>query len=192
MTVLGPFPPSSADEWPFWQAGADRPGQCTLCYRRCTLDDGQAGPCGIRRNVGGALEVRDYSVASTMTRQLHGIQDPFMFYKPGKTAMMLGSTHCTAACTFCASSYIVHKPDSMPWVTAPDQTASLGSLHSWMKATVDPETAVKNAMVVGATSIIFGINEPTLSLEYTFHVASIAKAVGMDIRLFTVEGVGGV
>lgn len=172
----------------FWEAEDDAV-RCSLCYRNCLLAEGQTGPCGYRANEGGRLKLRSYGVISSSVLQARGYgPDPFLFYKPGQTAVFYGGIQCTAACTFCMSNQIVHKPEALEWGLDPkDQVPRpLGPgrrVSKWFgaKAIMTPETAVENARCLGVSSIIFGINEPTLSFEWTLEVARLAREEGLDV-----------
>lgn len=94
-----------------WQPAADGTVTCTACYRMCQLTEGEDGPCGYRGNRGGTLTLHNHGTLSALVRQVNGYgPDPFLTFKPGQPSMMIGGLQCTAACTFCMSTTIVHRP----------------------------------------------------------------------------------
>lgn len=164
------------------QGGID----CSLCYRRCHLEEGQAGPCGYRVVKDGRLVRPRHGELSAATRAINGFGvDPFLTYKPGLTSLFYGGMQCTSACTFCMSTNIVHNPETVPLALKPDQTAPAGSLWYAMRAFMHPVDAVENAVAMGAGAVTFGINEPTLSWEWTAETARLAKARGLDVLVET-------
>ena len=170
----------------FWEPAADGSVDCGLCYRRCSLAEGEAGPCGFRRNAGGRIELVGHGQITSVVRQIRGFgPDPFLTYKPGATSLFLGGVRCTARCTFCMSTDIVWKPDRLPWAAPPDRAVGGDSAWYGARAYLHPVDAVDAALRVGATQILFGINEPTLSLEWTHDVARLAKHEGLDVCVET-------
>ncbi|MFJ7069876.1 radical SAM protein [Streptomyces sp. NPDC101115] len=170
----------------FWEATEDGGVDCGLCYRNCRLEDGQTGPCGYRTNDGGVLALKGHGVVSCVVRQIRGFgPDPFLTYKPGATSVFLGGTRCTARCTFCMSADIVWRPERLEWVPTPNHV--MGGDSSWygVAAYMHPIDAVGAARKKGAKQILFGINEPTLSFEWTYDVARLAKAEGIDVCVET-------
>jgi pyruvate formate lyase activating enzyme len=170
----------------FWSTAEDGRIDCTLCYRRCSLAEGEAGPCGYRRNAGGRMDLVGHGVVSSVVRQIRGFgPDPFLTFKPGATSLFLGGTRCTARCTFCMSTDVVWRPERIEWALPPDRIAGPDSAWYGALAYLHPLDAVDAAKKVGAQQILFGINEPTLSLEWTYDVARLAKHEGLDVCVET-------
>lgn len=166
----------------FWSAGEDNRVDCTLCYRRCSLADGERGPCGYRVNEGGRMGLVGHGVVSSVVRQIRGFgPDPFIVFKPGATSLFLGGTRCTARCSFCMSASIVWAPERLKWALPRDQAAGADSAWYGALAFLHPLDAVAAAKEVGAQQVLFGINEPTLSFEWTLDVARLAKEEGLDV-----------
>lgn len=170
----------------FWEPGRGGSVDCGLCYRRCSLADGESGPCGYRRNSGGRMHLIGHGQITSVVRQIRGFgPDPFLTFKPGATSLFLGGVRCTARCTFCMSTDIVWKPERLPWAAPPDRAVGGDSAWYGARAYLHPIDAVDAALRVGATQILFGINEPTLSLEWTYDVARLAKHEGLDVCVET-------
>jgi pyruvate formate lyase activating enzyme len=167
-----------------WHRPASRtapPGQlaCTLCYRKCVLAPGETGFCGFRGNRSGRMELLSHGIITSLVRQVHGYgPDPFMIFKPGQTSLFLGGIQCTSSCTFCMSAAIIHKPGAVPWAGGREQMITADSLLYGQKALMHPLDAVKAAAEHHASSLTFGINEPTLSIEWTTDVARLARQRG--------------
>ncbi|WP_193607145.1 radical SAM protein [Nocardioides lijunqiniae] len=171
-----------------------KPGKkldCTLCYRLCTLEPGQKGPCGHRENADGRLRLTGHGEITCFIRDVIGFGgNPFASYKPNTPAVFIGGSRCTAACTFCSSGRAVHKPDALPKVTptgeAPPHVAKyteagLGDLWYGPRGFLDPWFAVQSALAQGAMAITLGINEPLLTWEWSRDVARVAKENGLFV-----------
>lgn len=165
------------------------PGQsihCDLCYRRCELGPGEAGWCGLRVNQGGTLALTSHGVVSCAVRQQRGYQvDPFLLYKPGALSLFLGGVNCTAGCVFCMSKELTWRPERVPWAFGGERR--LGRSGGWYgyRAMLHPAGAVALAAQWGCQQVAFGINEPTLTWEYTADVARLARRAGLDVLIET-------
>lgn len=159
---------------------------CQICYRHCEMRPGDIGWCGARTNRDGHNEPVDYGVVSCCVRQMRGYgPDPFLTYKPGATALFLGGLRCTAGCTFCMSTTMVHKPQAVPWGLDPPGHATADSLWYGARAHMAPSVAVDAAEHWGCSQVSFGINEATMSPEWTLAVAYEAKGRGLNVCLET-------
>lgn len=159
---------------------------CLLCYRYCELADGETGWCKARGNRGGSVVALEYGQVSCVVRQIRGYQvDPFLTYKPGATSLFLGGLRCTAGCTFCMSTRLVHRPEAVRWAAPADTPVSPGDTWYGRKATLKPVTAVLTALQLGCQHVEFGINEPTVTAEWTLATAAVAKECGLDVVVET-------
>jgi len=160
---------------------------CNLCFMRCELEDGQAGPCRYRLNRDGKMTIPFHGENTCTIVQHRGYTaDPFLFYKPGTKSLMLGGTYCTAKCSFCMSKEMTWDPESVPWNYNPwtetrEKSGAMSALRYASRAMLTPEGAIGIAKDWGCKHVEFGINEPTLSWEYTYDVARLAKQEGMDV-----------
>jgi pyruvate formate lyase activating enzyme len=156
--------------------------RCDLCYRKCLLGDGEAGWCGFRSSRDGSMVLDSHGIITSLVRQVRGYgPDPFVTYKPGQTSVFLGGQQCTAACTFCMSTQIVHNPAAVPWAGGTERMIPSDSLLYGTRALMHPLDAVAAAVHHQAASILFGVNEPLLSFEWTIDVAQLAKRRGLDV-----------
>ena len=175
-------------EW--WRPLPGERVACDLCYRACEIDPGQAGWCRIRRNEDGHLVSDAHGVLASMRKQQRGYgEDPFLMYKPGERSVFVGLTYCTAGCSFCGSGIMTWRPESVPWAEGEKYGAErILPDNSWWygrRARYTPEQVVDNALRAGARHIHFGTNEPTLTWEFTYDVARLAKARGLDMLIDT-------
>ena len=169
----------------FWRRVKGQNITCDLCYRRCEIEPGLSGWCRTRRNDHGKMRLTAHGVISCAVKQMLGYQfDPFLTYKPGALSLFLGATYCTAGCTFCMSKEITWQPDKVDWAWGEGQVAK-GEGWYGRKALLHPTAAVWLAKELGCTQIGFGINEPTLTLEYTVDVARLARRAGLDVLIET-------
>jgi pyruvate formate lyase activating enzyme len=156
--------------------------RCDLCYRKCLLGDGEAGWCGFRSNRGGRMELDSHGIITSLVRCTAGYgENPFLTFKPGQTGVFLGGQQCTAACTFCMSAQIVHQPGKVAWAGGAERMVPGDSRWFFQRALLHPADAVEAAGFHQAASVLFGINEPLLSFEWTIDVAQLAKRRGLDV-----------
>lgn len=174
----------------FWKPGTKNRVECTLCYKRCKLKNGEAGFCGYRKNVGGRIEIPDHGVAARCQRLMLGYTSGQSTFDPGALAVGVGATHCTARCKFCVSGNLVWRPDRLPWLPqangAPGDRKP-GNDRGWhqSRAMMHPYAVMSFAKLCAATHIVFAENEPLLSWEYTYDVARLAKEAGMKVIVYT-------
>jgi pyruvate formate lyase activating enzyme len=84
-----------------------------------------------------------------------------------------------------SSKEIVWRPDTVQWGASGEMGA--GSDGGWYgrRAVLHPLAAVELAQRWECSQIEFGINEPTLTFEYTYDVATLAHAAGLDVVVET-------
>lgn len=182
---------TSIREAEFYKRLSRRRVVCNLCFMRCELEEGQAGHCKYRMNQGGKIVIPFHGENTCAIVQYRGYQaDPFLFFKPGTKSLMLGGTYCTAKCSFCMSKEITWDPESVPWGDNPHTGATVKSgamiaKRYGYRAMLPPAAAIRIAKEWECEHIEFGINEPTLSWEYTYDVARLAKQEGIDVVIET-------
>lgn len=191
----------------FWRPLEGGKVACDLCYRLCEIEDGAAGWCGYRRNEGGRMVIPQHGTLASMVKQMRAYQvDPWLLYKPGARSVFVGLTSCTAGCTFCMSKEITWQPEAVPWMSGlvgtlrvagkketkesrevggPDRLLPSNSWWYGQRARYTPAQVVNNALRAGAQHIEFGINEPTMSIEFTLDVARLAKRNGLEVLIET-------
>ena len=135
--------------------------QCQLCFRRCTIGQGQRGECGVRENRGGTLYSLVYGQPCAI--QIDPVEkEPLFHMLPGTSTLCLGTAGCNFKCTFCQNWHIS--------VRTPEETDNVP---------LSPEEAVNTAIELGCSSMSFTYNEPTVFYEYMYDVAKLAQKKGL-------------
>lgn len=142
--------------------------RCTACSRYCILKDGQIGFCGVRKNVGGKLDLLAYG--RPLVAQIDPIEKkPILHRYQGTWIYSIGTAGCNFACQFC-QNYDVSQRREIE-----------GSYY------MTPEQVVDNAVKEGCQGIAFTYNEPTIFIEYAKDIGLIAKEKGL-ITVFVSNG----
>lgn len=138
--------------------------RCRLCFRRCALEPGQKGFCGVRVNEAGELRtlVGD-AVASVNLDPVE--KKPLYHFLPATRTLSIGTLGCNFACRFCQNSSISRRP------------AETGDCSG--QRPVRPQDIVGSARAHGIPSISFTYNEPTVFFELMAKTADLALAEGV-------------
>jgi pyruvate formate lyase activating enzyme len=143
---------------------------CTICPRRCVLEEGQTGFCRARENRNGKVVCLNYARVTALS--LDPIEKkPLKRFHPGTRILSVGSYGCNLTCPFCQNSDIsMANEKTVDWhiVTIDDL--------------VDQAEQLKGAGNIG---IAFTYNEPLIGYEYVFDCASLAKERGLKTVLVT-------
>lgn len=137
--------------------------QCHLCPHQCQLQEGKAGLCGVRFNIGGRIRNKQQGLLSGMASDPIE-KKPLYHYYPGKEIFSIGGFGCNLKCNFCQNWQI-------------SQVAEMDQLHGKIltaKEIVD--RAMEKPNNIG---IAFTYNEPTVWFEFMHEVATLAKAKGL-------------
>ncbi len=143
---------------------------CTICPRRCVLEEGQTGFCRARENRGGKVVCGNYARVTALS--LDPIEKkPLKRFHPGTRILSVGSYGCNLNCPFCQNSDISMANEKMvDWrIVTPEEL-------------IDQAEQLKGAGNIG---IAFTYNEPLIGYEYVFDCASLAKARGLKTVLVT-------
>jgi len=160
--------------WParWWSPQGDGRVTCTLCPRACTLHEGQAGFCKLRRNQGGELVTLGYGRPQGLSADPVE-KKPLYHFLPATRILSFGTEGCNLACRFCQNWHLSR--------AAPPADA---------KPRVGPEEIVELALQSGCRSIAFTYNEPILFAEYALAVAREAAAHGLRSVAVTAGYIG--
>lgn len=140
---------------------------CTACRRYCTLKDGQTGFCGIRKNVGGALQLLVYGIP--MAVNIDPIEKkPVLHAYPGYSILSLGTTGCNFACLYC-------------------QNWQMSQRREVAGFPMSPEEIVREAVAYGCEGIAYTYNEPTIFIEFARDIGILARKAGL-INMFVSNG----
>jgi pyruvate formate lyase activating enzyme len=131
--------------------------ECLLCPHLCKLAEGKSGICGVRKNVGGTIELITYGVLSGYA--LDPIEKkPLYHFYPGTNILSLGSYGCNMRCDFCQNYNISQRKSS-----------------EFIKKT-DPEKIISDARSsLNNIGIAFTYNEPVIWFEFIRDVSYLAK-----------------
>ncbi len=135
--------------------------QCQLCFRRCTIQNGQRGFCTNRKNIGGKLYTLIYGKPCAL--QIDPVEkEPLFHVFPGSRIFCIGTAGCNFRCSFCQNWHMAHK-----------------SLEEVNYLEFTPEEVVELAFQYNCTGFHFTYNEPTVFYEYMYDVARIASERGL-------------
>lgn len=129
--------------------------KCTACSRYCILKDGQAGFCGVRKNIGGKLYLLAYGRAAALA--VDPIEKkPLYHYLPGARVLSLSTSGCSWSCKYC-------------------QNYDISQRREITGEYLSPEEVVKLAMDSGSDGISYTYNEPSIFAEYARDIGILAK-----------------
>jgi len=143
--------------------------ECTYCERYCRLEAGRHGFCRMYEERDGRVVERfpDRWCAYSISR-VESI--PFYHAYPGSRCMVVGTAGCNLDCRYCSNSY-----------AAKEDPAELADIL----LDLSPESLVGLARKQGCHSIVFAINEPTVSLPTLARVGQAARAAGLPMGCLT-------
>ena len=86
--------------------------ECLLCPHNCRIEDGNTGICGVRKNIGGRIELQTYGILSACS--LDPVEKkPFYHFFPGYNILSAGSYGCNMRCDFCQNYSISQNKTSV-------------------------------------------------------------------------------
>lgn len=151
----------------FYHIRKDGSLQCQLCPHFCTPAEGNAGKCGVRRNVNGELISETYRKVSSVHYDPIEKKPLYHFY-PGSTILSIGSIGCNLNCSFCQNC---------------DISTAVFSNFPWYKD-YPVEDVVSMAEDYPANiGIAFTYNEPTMSYEYILEISRLAVSMGQKTTM---------
>ena len=156
--------PVSPARW--WHRLPDGRIQCDLCPRDCKLHEGQRGFCFVRGRENDEMVLTTYGRSSGFC--VDPIEKkPLNHFFPGSSVLSFGTAGCNLGCRFCQNWDIskVRELDRLQ-----DQAS--------------PEAIAMRAKQLGAKSVAFTYNDPTIFAEYAMDVADACHA--LDVRTVAV------
>lgn len=139
--------------------------RCLTCERRCLLTEGQAGWCRTRQNQAGQLVTLTYGLVSSLSANPIE-KKPLYHFHPGTVALTVGSWGCNFGCPWCQN-----------WrISKHVQTSG---------RFLSPQEFVEMAQAQRCQGTSVSLNEPTLSLEWTLEMFSLARREGLYNTLVT-------
>ncbi len=143
---------------------------CETCMHHCTLDDGQWGVCGARKNENGLVKCKNYGMVTALA--LDPIEKkPLKMFYPGSKILSAGSFGCNLKCPFCQNHEISMVRQHMP-----------GAVYLSPEKLADKALEYKRSGNIGAA---FTYNEPLVGWEYVRDAARLIKKAGMKNVLVT-------
>lgn len=139
--------------------------QCSYCERRCRLESGNYGFCRMYEAVDGVVRERfphkwcSYSVSRVETI-------PFYHAYPGSRCLAIGTASCNVDCRYCSNSYV-----------AKEDPAILQDIM----LDIPPAKLVQLAQKHGCHSIVFCVNEPTVSIPSLLELGAAARTAGLPM-----------
>lgn len=141
--------------------------RCEVCFRHCTLSEGQRGFCGARICENGAVISENYGKITSVA--LDPIEKkPLKRFHPGKMILSVGSYGCNLRCPFCQNYDI-------SW-------SELAMSCQYMARYLSPEELTKLALSCkdkGNIGVAFTYNEPLIGYEYVRDTAKLIHDAGM-------------
>lgn len=138
--------------------------RCLLCPKLCTIKDGEAGYCSIRKNIGGTLYAIAYNSAAAVHMDPIEKKPLYHFY-PGSEILSLGTVGCNQRCLFCQNWTLIEGDIPEPNIT--------------------PEEAIETAKRFKSIGISYTYNEPLIWYEFVLDTAKLARREGLKNVLVT-------
>ncbi|MEN6622249.1 MAG: radical SAM protein [Smithella sp.] len=143
--------------------------QCNYCERRCNITDGKTGFCRMYIASGDTISERfPYRWSSCASSVIESI--PFYHAYPGSRCLAIGTTGCNFRCRYCSNAYFAKE----------DPEIQQDRMYH-----LSPRELVSMAQKLNCRSIIFNINEPTVSIPSLIEVAGEATAAGIPMGCLT-------
>ncbi len=138
---------------------------CLLCPHRCSLDDGAAGLCGVRRGSPAGIVLPSWGMLTA--ESLDPVEKkPLYHFHPGNPVWSMGFAGCNMDCPFCQNHSISSSPDGKGYL-------------------VKPEESIHRAMKSHARMIAFTYSEPGMHAEYLIETAQLAQKQKISTVLVT-------
>lgn len=143
--------------------------RCNYCERRCEITGGGTGFCrmytGDENGIRERFPHRWSSCGSSFMESI-----PFYHAYPGSRCLAVGTFSCNFRCRYCSNAYIAKEDPE----TQQDRMYHL-----------TPRELVSMAQKHNCRSIIFNVNEPTVSIPSLLDVAEEARAAAIPVGCLT-------
>lgn len=146
---------------------------CNVCFRHCSINDGELGFCRARSSKDGHVYPINYARITSLA--LDPIEKkPLNRFYPGSRILSVGSFGCNLRCPFCQNSEISWDDQVDRWQK---QAESLSP-----KELAD---IAKECVSRGNIGVAFTYNEPLIGYEYVRDTAKLIHDMGMKNVLVT-------
>ena len=143
--------------------------QCNYCEWRCDLSGGKAGVCRMYEEAGGVIRERfPHRWSSCIPSHIEFI--PFYHVMPGGRTLVVGTMGCNFSCRYCSNSFIAKE----------DPTLVVKRMLQ-----LSPFEMVRKAKQMDCRSIVFNVNEPTMSFPSLFEFAEEARREDLSLGCLT-------
>lgn len=147
--------------------------RCSVCFRKCVVQEGKKGFCGARIGRDGRMVSLNYGRISSIA--LDPIEKkPFRHFMPGSVILSVGSFGCNLRCPFCQNSSISWSEEAM----------NLAAVSRYMS----PEELVSLAVDLesrGNIGVAFTYNEPVIGYEYVRDASRLLHQHGLRSVMVT-------
>lgn len=134
---------------------------CEICPRRCALQNGQFGFCGVRQNLNGTVVCAVYGCTTGLA--VDPVEKkPLMHFYPGSRVLSFGTVGCNLACHFCQN-----------WTISQSRDIKRCHIH------ISPEQIAQIAVKYGCKSVAYTYNDPVIWMEYATDTARACHDVGI-------------
>ncbi len=139
--------------------------QCTACEHWCAVAPGEAGKCGVRRNIDGELQLLVYGRA--IAAHVDPVEKkPLYHYLPAQPIFSIGTVGCNFTCAWCQNASI-----SQYRTFDPDSNA--------IGQDLPPDAIIRQCQANDIPMVAFTYNEPVVFFEYAYDTARRAKQAGI-------------
>ncbi len=145
----------------WWHTRDDRV-VCDLCPRACSLPEGNAGFCFVRRNQGGRLILTTYG-RSTGFCVDPVEKKPLNHFYPGTSVLSFGTAGCNLGCKFCQN-----------W-----EISKSRQVLEILSRQASPQAIAKAAARLGCEGVAFTYNDPVIWAEYAIDCALACHEHGL-------------
>lgn len=143
--------------------------RCHFCEWRCELGAEKLGVCKMYFTDGVSIKERfPNRWCSFGVAEIESI--PFYHVFPGSRCMTIGTSSCNFDCKYCSNAFIAKQDPAEMQQDMVD---------------LSPRELVRTAQKLGCHSIVFNVNEPTVSLNSLQSVANEARAAGIPMGCLT-------
>jgi pyruvate-formate lyase-activating enzyme len=142
--------------------------QCSYCEWRCELGAQKYGVCQMYYADRGEIKERFPGRWSYTVSRMESL--PFYHACPGTRTLAIGTSSCNFSCRYCSNAYIArHDPATLA-----------ETMHD-----MAPEDLVRMAQKLDCRTIVFNVNEPTVSLPTLRELKSCADKAGLPLGCLT-------
>ena len=143
--------------------------RCNYCERRCEIIEGGTGVCRMYTVSGGTVKERfPHRWSSCGASLVEAV--PFYHAYPGSRCLAIGTASCNFRCRYCSNAHIAKE----------DPEIQQDSMYH-----LPPREVVRMAQKLNCTSIIFNVNEPTVSIPSLLEVAREAESAAIPMGCLT-------